>query len=239
MFDVFAAPAADVESHMVRYSMLLQLEECQQKEDIRFYDMEHKRVKYTRGDHFVLEVPGLAEKRPSVLRGDTVVLCQQGTNFQQRQYGGCVHDVRLSEVGRLGSTLLCTTPHALSQVYLRFSESFHRMYANYPGAEFQVRFVVSRTTIRRFHQVCPPAPHSTPHERPRTNFPETDKRPVALACTPQALDLMRYKRPSPHYEILLFPRPEHVPLRFIPQTVKKRKAFFGFLNEEQAVAVQV
>lgn len=41
--------------------------------DIHSYDMEHARLE-RRGAFFYLNVPGLAEKRPSVLRGDRIRL---------------------------------------------------------------------------------------------------------------------------------------------------------------------
>jgi len=101
-------------------------------------------------DAFVsLAVPGLAEKRPSVLvggllnspllyshwsyfdpSGDRILVQEEGAN-NTRWYEGHVHVVRQAEVG------------------LRFHGSFDR---NGDGRRFHVRFKLSRIPVRRQHQ---------------------------------------------------------------------------------------
>ena len=48
------------------------------------------------GDFFFLSVPGLAEKRPSVLRGDKIFVCV-GDQIN-KSYQGYVHEVLEKEV---------------------------------------------------------------------------------------------------------------------------------------------
>lgn len=74
-----------------------------------------------------VEVPGLAEKRPSILVGDSVHLCLQRSSGQW--YEGRVHVVREREVG------------------LRFHERF----AYHSGELCEVRFTVPRIPLRRMH----------------------------------------------------------------------------------------
>ncbi len=47
----------------------------------------------------VLGVPGLAENRPSVMKGDALYVRRRGAPADGPEYEGFVHDVRLNEVG--------------------------------------------------------------------------------------------------------------------------------------------
>lgn len=79
---------------------------------------------------FSLAVPGLAEKRPSVLVGDQILVQEQGAT-NGRWYEGHVHFVRQAEVG------LC----------------FHTSFDRFPeGRRFHVRFKLNRIPMRRQHQ---------------------------------------------------------------------------------------
>ncbi|KAF6019934.1 MOV10 [Bugula neritina] len=79
------------ESH---FNNLLYLEQFQMKKDIEYYTMEDAQMrKEARTGLIRLTVPGLAEKRPSVLRGDRL-LASDGTT----KYRGHVHDVSLLDV---------------------------------------------------------------------------------------------------------------------------------------------
>jgi helicase MOV-10 len=74
-----------------------------------------------------LDVPGLAEKRPSVLVGDYIQVRKPGTDIW---YEGIVHAIMLNEVS------------------LRFPNDF----STYRGNKFDVRFVLNRIPMRRMHQ---------------------------------------------------------------------------------------
>jgi helicase MOV-10 len=91
--------------------LLLFIEEHQMCKDIRDYDREDMVLKRTPGGRLLeLEVPGLAEHRPSVMVNDSVFVReskQSGTLFE-----GYVHEVREASVllkfsNRLGSAKTC------------------------------------------------------------------------------------------------------------------------------------
>ncbi|KAJ8901785.1 hypothetical protein NDN08_003991 [Rhodosorus marinus] len=107
----------DYTLHMTR---LLFTEEHAMHEDMKRYDMFNVVLKKNS-----LEVPGLAEKRPSVLRGDIVLI---STN--ERTFEGLVTQVQLTTIS------------------LRFPRSFNYV----PGTPVHVRFKLRRTRIRQMHQ---------------------------------------------------------------------------------------
>ncbi|XP_069798041.1 putative helicase MOV-10 isoform X2 [Narcine bancroftii] len=87
-----------------RFSLLLHLEEIQMENDITMYNMEN--VTMTKeGRLLVLKVPGVSENRPSVLRGDHLLVSKSDS---QRPpvvlYRGYVHHVELEKV-KLGFSL--------------------------------------------------------------------------------------------------------------------------------------
>jgi helicase MOV-10 len=79
--------------------------------------------------HYHLSVPGLAEKRPSVIIGDTV-LAQINGSVDDKWYEGHVHYIHETEVG------------------LRFHQSFNK----HAMQQLDVRFQLNRVTLRRQHQ---------------------------------------------------------------------------------------
>uniref|UniRef100_A0A674KB04 RNA helicase n=1 Tax=Terrapene triunguis TaxID=2587831 RepID=A0A674KB04_9SAUR len=90
------------ENYQEKFQLLLHLEELQMEVDIRRYDMQDvPMVKDTQNKRLlILEVPGVAENRPSVLRGDHlfVTRSEQRTLPQLVQYKGYVHAVELERV---------------------------------------------------------------------------------------------------------------------------------------------
>jgi len=98
-------------------------EELQMKYDMSLYDLEvTDRLDFRGGLHTVF-VPGLAEKRPSVLRGDGVLLtCKQG------RFLGYTHDVLLDKI----------------------KVSFHNSFQNRPP--FTIKFTFNRTPLRTMHR---------------------------------------------------------------------------------------
>ena len=113
---------------------LIWLSELQAYEDIKLFDMENAALQRS-GRFFKLYVAGLAEGRPSVLRGD-VVLC----NWKGKQYRGRVFAVELLDV------------------LMEFHSSFHKNFNVNVDRVDLIRFTFSRTTFRTSHAGCLVAP---------------------------------------------------------------------------------
>jgi helicase MOV-10 len=79
---------------------LLFIDEAQKFNDMRRYDVADAEVKYeVRNGMWSIKVPSLAEKRPSVLRGDLIKLHDRGVNGSKgRVHNGYVHFVNLDTV---------------------------------------------------------------------------------------------------------------------------------------------
>ncbi|NXL73862.1 SDE3 helicase, partial [Leptocoma aspasia] len=90
------------ENYQQKFQLLLHLEEIQMEVDIRRYDMQDVTMVQERA-LLVLDVPGVAENRPSVLRGDHLFahLSSERDHSPLVQYKGYVHSVELEKV-RLG-----------------------------------------------------------------------------------------------------------------------------------------
>ncbi|XP_054251935.1 helicase MOV-10 [Indicator indicator] len=89
-------------NYQQKFQLLLHLEEIQMEVDIHRYDMKDVPMVQDRG-LLVLNVPGVAENRPSVLKGDHlfVHLSSERDHSPLVQYKGYVHGVELESV-RLG-----------------------------------------------------------------------------------------------------------------------------------------
>ncbi|EMD34731.1 hypothetical protein CERSUDRAFT_54531 [Gelatoporia subvermispora B] len=131
------------ETHGRHFSNLLWVEEYQMDRDMEMYDM-HDATLEKYNSFYYLVVPGLAEKRPSVLVGDRIAV--QPNNIEGgKWYEGFVHVERRNEVG------------------LRFGGSF-----SYSSSQrFRVRFRLNRIPLRRQHQALDVAFHPE-----RLLFPE-------------------------------------------------------------------
>lgn len=90
-----------------------------------------------------LTVPGLAEKRPSVIVGDKVLVKNHGSQ-KTSWFSGYVHKVEQLRVG------------------LRFSKHFN----SFPGQKYDVRFCLGRLPLRRMHQAL-----DSPFSPPRLLYP--------------------------------------------------------------------
>ncbi|KAJ3076432.1 hypothetical protein HDU98_003296 [Podochytrium sp. JEL0797] len=110
------------------FHRMLYLEECQMVVDIRAYDQLGE-VLTKAGVFLKLDVPGLAENRPSVLYNDKIIVkLASGQKFE-----GCVHRVELNSV------------------LLKFDKRFHNgIYVN--GMQVDVQFNFARTCLRRAHR---------------------------------------------------------------------------------------
>lgn len=111
-------------------SHLLWWEELQMKTDIMSYDIKYALLRRdVNGRYYTLRVPGLAENRPSVLKGDRIVIS--------------VHNGLDKFEGIVQRT---TNEDAV----IEFHPSFNRIFID--GLNVDVRFTFSRTTLRTSHQ---------------------------------------------------------------------------------------
>ncbi|KAI0824891.1 P-loop containing nucleoside triphosphate hydrolase protein [Trametes gibbosa] len=141
-------------SHGQHFRVLLWTEEFRLVEDLRMYDIEDAR--FTKeGGLYTLPVPGLAEKRPSVVPGDVVLVQVNGTGG--RTYRGYIHQVRRDDI-RIG---------------------FHTSFDG--NARYNVRFEYNRTPIKRQHQALL-APCTSSQ---RLLFPLPGHEGLVLALTPE------------------------------------------------------
>ncbi|CAI5991760.1 unnamed protein product [Closterium sp. NIES-65] len=126
-----------LDTYKKRFELLLHVEELQMEADIRYYDTRGVPVlpcgSRNLSEFYQLTVPGLAEKRPSVLLGDRVYLTFANEAGARRriEYQGFVHRVERESA------------------ILRFHPDFHRRFI--PGQLFNVRFEVPRGPVRACH----------------------------------------------------------------------------------------
>lgn len=121
-----------LKNYAARFSTLLYAEELQMEIDMREFDMESVRMNVCRGGEYLsLQVPGLAEGRPSLLLGDKVIASLTGSSSDAPKYEGFIHEVRKDDI------------------LLKFSEEFHNRFAM---QECDIMFYFNRTTLRRAHR---------------------------------------------------------------------------------------
>jgi hypothetical protein len=114
------------------YHKLVWTEELQMDKDIKGYSIDNKTLE-VRGSYLVLEVPGLSEKRPSVLKGDSVIVHRPNqASATVTKYRGYVHTVERD------------------RVCLKFDRRFHASYIT--NTPVNVEFTFNRMTLRIFHQ---------------------------------------------------------------------------------------
>ncbi|NXG84323.1 SDE3 helicase, partial [Stercorarius parasiticus] len=122
-------------NYQKKFQLLLHLEEIQMEVDIRRYDMQDVPMVQDRG-LLVLEVPGVAENRPSVLRGDHLFahLSSERDHSPLVRYKGYVHGVELEKV-KLG-----------------FSSKLQKKFVN--NLKFDVTFTFRRLTLQVQHRAA-------------------------------------------------------------------------------------
>lgn len=113
-----------------KLSSLVYIEEIQQEIEMREFDMSCVLLR-KHGEYLSLDVPGLAEGRPSLLLGDRVIVSYHDKGTDSPTYEGYVHEI-----------------HA-DKILLKFNESFHNEYRN---DDLDVEFYFNRTSVRREHQ---------------------------------------------------------------------------------------
>lgn len=129
----------DLESYLRRFQhsftaflhQLLWLEELAAVEAMENYSMENQLLQVRSRQMFFVEVPGLAEKRPSVLLGDGVLIYCPAVD-STRTFEGVVHEV------------------LQAGVEVRCSSAFHSSYKL--GMPVSIRFTFNRTPMRRCHE---------------------------------------------------------------------------------------
>ncbi|XP_054464459.1 putative helicase mov-10-B.2 [Anoplopoma fimbria] len=127
------------ENYTEKFQLLLYLEELQMEVDIKRYNIPNSDNEHAvmQRDHYnkkllILEVPGVSENRPSVLRGDSLLAYPAGEKGVK--YRGYVHSVQLDSVKLgFGSKLL--------DYFL-------------DGMKFNVEFIVNRLTVRVQHRAA-------------------------------------------------------------------------------------
>ncbi|KAF7796423.1 hypothetical protein EIP86_007600 [Pleurotus ostreatoroseus] len=114
------------------YKVLLWAEEHRSDRDLEIYDISSTRLQSS-GPYYHLSVPGLAEKRPSVLVGDRILVQPVANDVDKgKWFEGCVHFVRQAEVG------------------MKFHISFRSTYSL--TQLYRARFKLNRFPLRRQHQ---------------------------------------------------------------------------------------
>ncbi|NXJ88725.1 SDE3 helicase, partial [Corythaixoides concolor] len=122
-------------NYQQKFQLLLHLEEIQMEVDIRRYDMQDVPMVQDRA-LLVLDVPGVAENRPSVLKGDHLFanLSSERDRSPLVRYKGYVHGVELEKV-RLG-----------------FSSKLQKKFVN--KLRFDVTFTFSRLPLQVQHRAA-------------------------------------------------------------------------------------
>ncbi|XP_064354277.1 helicase MOV-10 [Dromaius novaehollandiae] len=121
------------QNYREKFQLLLHLEEIQMEVDIRRYDMRDATMVQDRA-LLVLDVPGVAENRPSVLRGDHLFasLSSERERAPLVRYKGYVHAVEQEKV-RLG-----------------FSSKLQKKFVN--NLKFDVTFTFGRLPLQMQHR---------------------------------------------------------------------------------------
>jgi hypothetical protein len=142
-----------------KFQELLWLEELQMEVDIRKYDMdtfmEHK------NGYLVLNVPGLAEKRPSIMLDDQIFVSFPKDDIKSKSNKGKQAPSKKNESEKNDTRKEIKISkewqgyvHSIEEerVFLKFSSEFHKTYINKQPCH--VRFTFSRAPLRRLHHAA-------------------------------------------------------------------------------------
>ncbi|KAM7257595.1 hypothetical protein ACFE04_013336 [Oxalis oulophora] len=115
------------------FKTLLIMEEIQLEEDMRSHNMENVSMK-RKGNFLTLVVPGLAERRPSLVHGDYIFAknVMDAGDDTCRPYQGYIHRVEADEV------------------HLKFADDFHSHHGD--RNLYNVQFTYNRINTRRLYQ---------------------------------------------------------------------------------------
>ncbi|XP_018362721.1 PREDICTED: probable RNA helicase armi [Trachymyrmex cornetzi] len=118
------------ETYKDRFHALLFLEEIGLTLYLQRYNMKSAILRRC-GDYLMLKVPGLAEKRPSLMVGDKVLVSFQWNSSKENlKYEGFIHKIKSMEI------------------FLKFNQKFHHEYS---GEDCQVSFMMSNASMQRCH----------------------------------------------------------------------------------------
>nr|XP_020737642.1 RNA helicase Mov10l1-like isoform X2 [Odocoileus virginianus texanus] len=128
-FQPLLAELLNMSNYKEKFSTLLWLEEIHAEIELKEYNMSAVTLKRN-GDLLVLEVPGLAESRPSLYAGDKLILKTPEYNGHVIEYIGYVTEIHEEDVT------------------LKLNPEFEQAYNFEP---MDVEFTYNRTTSRRCH----------------------------------------------------------------------------------------
>ncbi|KZV56274.1 hypothetical protein F511_00271 [Dorcoceras hygrometricum] len=115
------------------FKTLIAMEEIKLEEEMRTYDMECVVLMIKRSQFLSLQVPGLAERRPSLVTGDYIYVNLASEDAPENvPYRGYIHHVEAEEI------------------YLKFDQKFHKNHRE--SRLYNVQFAYNRTGMRRLYQ---------------------------------------------------------------------------------------
>ncbi|OXU24496.1 hypothetical protein TSAR_010596 [Trichomalopsis sarcophagae] len=153
-----------IRNYKKRFDYLLYLEEIEQTINMQKFDMKSATL-HRSGEYLTLNVPGLAENRPSLILGDRVIVSfLWDSTGGEKKYEGYIHKIRSSDV------------------FLQFHQSFHE---SYHGEDCQISFKGSTTVIQRCHTAISTVvnrlgqdflfPKKVKQQEPQYNFVEEEE----------------------------------------------------------------
>lgn len=118
----------NITNYIDRWHTLLHLEEVQANINMRAHDKSKVYLTHC-GEYLGIEIPGLAERRPSLIKGDRVIVTDTWSSGAPK-YEGYVHVI-----------------HG-NMVLMKFDPNFHEVYG---GSDVSITFHFGRTIYRRSH----------------------------------------------------------------------------------------
>lgn len=167
-----------MKNYAARFHLLLHLEEIQMEVDIRKYDLRDQTMDPDQSNKrlLTLKVPGVAENRPSVLRGDCLRVSKSGDTVQPiTVYTGYVHRVELDRV-KLG-----------------FSKRLLQMFIN--NMKFDVEFTINRFPIKLQHRAVDLA---TTYQLGEVLFPTAAASPIVAVPKLRMFNRQLENNPEQH-----------------------------------------
>ncbi|XP_014520114.1 probable RNA helicase SDE3 [Vigna radiata var. radiata] len=136
------------------FKTLIIMEEIQLEEDMRIYDMESISMRKRNNRFLSMEVPGLAERRPSLVHGDRIFVKLAYDNSNRQPYEGFIHRVEADEI------------------YLKFDPEYNLYHYHKDENTYDVHFTYNRINMRRLYQ----AAEATENLGTDILFPSTSKK---------------------------------------------------------------
>ncbi|XP_074128117.1 RNA helicase Mov10l1 isoform X2 [Sminthopsis crassicaudata] len=236
-FQPLLAELLNMSNYKDKFSTLLWLEEIHAELEIREFYMSGVILKKN-GNYLVLEVPGLAESRPSLYAGDKVILKSQDYNEHVIEYIGYVTEIHEEDVT------------------LKLNPEFEEAYNFEP---MDVEFTFNRTTSRRCHFAVEQAIHlgekvlfpesiilQSPQVSGTWNYLQDTGNDEQAALKQGNKNKKKSKEPKEHTTKKRGANSIHDVVTFATQTMngvqtsksKEREFFNPVLNEKQKLAVR-